>query len=85
MKRNAVVFFWRSVSLEFFRASLGKFGQKSFAPPKMCLLLHLCCQILALFLLRSFALFIVPDDITGFGVAVAKTSFSVLSFYESTD
>jgi len=26
-----------------FWASLGKFGQKSFAPPKNCLLLHLCC------------------------------------------
>jgi len=25
-----------------FWASLGKFGQKSFAPPKICLLLHLC-------------------------------------------
>jgi len=27
-----------------FRASLGKFGQKSFASPKICLLLHLCIQ-----------------------------------------
>jgi len=25
-----------------FSSSLGKFGQKSFAPPKICLLLHLC-------------------------------------------
>ena len=25
----------------FFRASLGKFGRKSFSPPKICLLLHL--------------------------------------------
>jgi len=30
-------FLWR-----FFRASSGKFGQKFFAPPKICLLLHLC-------------------------------------------
>ena len=27
-----------------FWASLGKFGRKSFAPPKMCLLLHLCIE-----------------------------------------
>ena len=27
---------------QIFRASLGKFGQKSFAPPKICLLVHLC-------------------------------------------
>ena len=32
-------FVWSS-----FRAGLGKFGQKSFAPPKICLLLHLCRQ-----------------------------------------
>jgi len=31
-------FFWGS----FFRASLGKFGPKSFAPPKICLLLRVC-------------------------------------------
>ena len=29
----------------FFRASLGKFVQKSFAPPKIYLLLHLCSKI----------------------------------------
>jgi len=28
-----------------FWASLGKFGQKSFASPKLCLLLHVCIQI----------------------------------------
>jgi len=28
--------------LEFFWASLGEFGQKSFATPKICLVLHLC-------------------------------------------
>jgi len=28
-----------------FRASLGKFGQKSFAPPKICLLLYLCFEV----------------------------------------
>jgi len=27
---------------KMFRASLRKFGQKSFAPPKICLLLRLC-------------------------------------------
>jgi len=27
-----------------FRTSLGEFGQKSFASPKICLLLHLCLQ-----------------------------------------
>ena len=41
MKWNAV-FFLEVRFLEFFRASLGKFGQKSFAPPKICLHLHLC-------------------------------------------
>ena len=46
--------FWRSSQNDLCRrkyshrvalklwASLGKFGQKSFAPPKICLLLHLC-------------------------------------------
>jgi len=31
----------------FFRASLGKFGRKSFAPPKICMLLHLWWGFLA--------------------------------------
>jgi len=30
------------------------------------------CQILAFFLLRSFALFIAPDGITGFGIVLTK-------------
>jgi len=42
MRRNAVVFFWGHFLWSFFRASLGKFGQKSFVPPNICLLLHLC-------------------------------------------
>ena len=43
MKWNAFVFLEVIFHfLEFIRASLGKFGQKSFAPPKICLLLHLC-------------------------------------------
>jgi len=45
-------------------------------------------QILALFLLRSFALFVAPDDITGFGITPAKNtaiSFSALPFFESTE
>jgi len=29
------------IAQKTFRASLGKFGQKSFAVPKICLLLHL--------------------------------------------
>jgi len=33
---------------EFFRASLGKFGQKVFTLPKICLLLHLCTHRLSL-------------------------------------
>jgi len=33
--------FFEVTSLDFFRGSLGEFGQISFAPPKMCLLLHL--------------------------------------------
>jgi len=33
----------------FFRASLGKFGQKSFAFSKNCLLLHLWCHVKTLF------------------------------------
>jgi len=41
--RNAVVVFRRLFFLDFFQASLGKFGQKSFAPPKIYLLLHLRC------------------------------------------
>jgi len=36
------LFFWSSFFLAFFRASLGKFEQKFFAPPKICLALHLC-------------------------------------------
>ena len=34
-------FFWRSLSLDLFRASLRIFGQKFFAPPKICLPLNL--------------------------------------------
>ena len=30
------------LEVSFFRTSLGEFGQNSFAPPKFCLLLHLC-------------------------------------------
>jgi len=41
MKGNATSFFC-FFSLEFFSANLGKFGQKSFAPSKICMLLHLC-------------------------------------------
>ena len=33
---------WAKVATNTFRASLGKFGQKSFAHPKICQLLHLC-------------------------------------------
>jgi len=40
-------FSWRYFFICFFRASLGKFGQKSFAPPKICLLLHLCLSLIA--------------------------------------
>jgi len=36
-----LVFFGGHFLWSFFGASLGKFGQKSFAPPKICLLLHL--------------------------------------------
>jgi len=47
------------------------------------------CQILVCVLLRSFALFIAPDGIAGFGIALATVdtaiSFSALSFYQSTD
>jgi len=39
-----VVVFWRSFYWDFFRTSLRKFGQKFFARPKICLLLHLCLQ-----------------------------------------
>ena len=39
-------FFWKSLFLESFRTSLGEFGQKSFAPPKIRLLLHLCMTAL---------------------------------------
>jgi len=45
-KCSRVFFFLRSFSLECFRAGLGKFGKKSFAPPKICLLLHLCSKLL---------------------------------------
>jgi len=47
MKRKAAVFcFFRGYFLwNIFRASLGKFGQKSFAPPKICLVLHRRCDI----------------------------------------
>ena len=80
MKRNAVVFFCEGF---IFQASLGKFEQKSFTPSKISLLLHLCYQFLALFLLGSFSLFIVPDGITGFGVALAK--LSLFLFFRSTN
>ena len=80
MKRNAVVFF---CAVFIFQASLGKFEQKSFTPSKISLLLHLCYQFLALFLLGSFSLFIVPDGITGFGVALAK--LSLFLFFRSTN
>jgi len=33
--------FSHKVASKVFRANLEKFGQKSFAPPKICLLLHL--------------------------------------------
>ena len=39
--------------LEFFWASLGKFGQKSFATPKICLPLHLWLQLLTVNVIRS--------------------------------
>jgi len=39
MKRNAVVCFGGHFLWRIFRASLEEFGQKSFAPPKICLLL----------------------------------------------
>jgi len=39
MKRNAVVCFGGHFLWSIFRASLEEFGQKSFAPPKICLLL----------------------------------------------
>jgi len=29
-------------NMQSFLSSLGEFGQKPFAPPKICLLLHLC-------------------------------------------
>jgi len=46
MKRNAVVFLFGGHFLwSIFRASLGKFVQKSFAPPKIYLLLHLCSKV----------------------------------------
>jgi len=32
------------VGTKTFRASLGNFGQKSLASPKICLLLHLWCR-----------------------------------------
>jgi len=34
-------FFGRSLFGSFYRASMGEFGQKLFALPKICLLLHL--------------------------------------------
>jgi len=37
----------------FFRAISGKFGQKSFAPPKFCLLLHLSQRIYQLAIYRT--------------------------------
>jgi len=40
VKRNAVVYFGGHFVWSIFRASLGKFGQKSFARPKISLLLH---------------------------------------------
>jgi len=41
MKRNAVLCFGGHFLWSIFRARLGKFVQKSFVPPKICLLLHL--------------------------------------------
>ena len=42
---SEIWFLWKNIHTKigqkFFRASLGKFGQKSFAPPNICLLLHL--------------------------------------------
>jgi len=40
MKRNAVVFFWRSFSVEFFSGKFGEIREKSFAHPKLSLLLQ---------------------------------------------
>ena len=38
-------FFWKVIFFGVFWASLGKFGKKSFTPPKICLLLHLCLEV----------------------------------------
>jgi len=38
-------FYGRSIFLYLFRAILGKFGQKLFAPPEICLLLHLWLKV----------------------------------------
>jgi len=40
---------YRQSRTKTFRASLGKFGQKSFAPPKIFLLLHLRTSTLHLY------------------------------------
>ena len=55
LQNHMKTFYWRSSEKrllgktirtksgpKFFRASLGKFGQKFFAPPNICLLLHIC-------------------------------------------
>jgi len=44
--------FLRSQFSELFLASLGEFGQKSFAPPNVCLLLHLWLKDYILFYLK---------------------------------
>ena len=47
--QNSVFMQCTKDSPNYFRASFGKFGQKSFAPPKMCVLLHLCVHTSLLF------------------------------------
>jgi len=41
-----MMFVGKNINTKAFLASLGKFGQKSFASPKICLLLHLCSCLL---------------------------------------
>jgi len=57
-----------------FRARLQKFGLKFFAPPKICLLLHLCF---------SYMRFIDETDIDC-KLSVSKGSVNVLSTYKMT-
>jgi len=40
------VFFWRSLNLKCFSGKLGESGQNSFAPSKICLLLHLWTNLM---------------------------------------